>query len=279
MIKYPLILLTFSLIFLHNLGISLFPEHQENYNKTLNTNLFSVENYSSLRDTVYTAHNYYVEVNLTTQTGWLHSREGIISEFGVSSGNDKLRDGVNTNEGLFVIQAMLPSWNSEQFDSTLLINWMGFNHGIGFHSMLGSRYYKYLGKKNLSHGCIRLSRKDAWFIYSRIEKGTPVLVHSGNNAINISFADTINNSYKIYSYKDLKRNINNRIKRIYEGIYFLETQPKLLIDLANVKHDGLPIGDSKKISAQQLTYPKNNFFVSFVEDNLINKIIIKNSLK
>lgn len=269
MIKYPLIILTFSLVFLHNLGLSIFKKESKINDLRLGENLYLNKGFSSVKDTVYTLHNNYFEINLATQTASLFSRDGRIYVFPISSGNEKLKDGVNTNEGLFVIQAMLPSWNSEQFDSTLLLYWMGFNHGIGFHAMLGSGYYRYLGKKNLSHGCVRISRKDARFIYPKIDKGTPVLVHRNNdNIICVNFADTTDTSYQYYNYKNLKEILNNRFKDIYKGTYFLNPRPKLLIDLVNVKHDGLPIGNSKKAALVQLKYPQNNFFVTSINDNL-----------
>lgn len=269
MIKYPIIILTFSLLLLHNLGISLFRDESKKNNFQLNENLSSIEDLSSVKDTLYTKHNNYFEVDLAKQTAYLHSRDGSVYEFPISSGNEKLKDGVNTNEGIFVIQALLPSWNSEQFDSTLLLYWMGFNHGIGFHAMLGSNYYRYLGKKNLSHGCIRISRDDARFIYPKIDKGTPVLVHSNNdNIVCVSFADTSDSSYQIYNYKNLKKILNERIENLEKGVYFLKQHPKLLIDLKNVKHDGLPIGNTEKAALVQIKYPKNNFFVISANDNL-----------
>jgi hypothetical protein len=109
-----------------------------------------------LRDTVYTLKNHYVEVNLLTQYATLHSRNGSALKIPVSTGTDKIEDGVETREGLFVLQWKAKKLHSVQFDSTLMLYWMGFNGGIGFHALLGNSYYRYLGKKNVSHGCVRL---------------------------------------------------------------------------------------------------------------------------
>jgi hypothetical protein len=68
-----------------------------------------------------------------------------------------------------------------------MLNWMGFNHGIGFHALEGNSYYKQLGKKNVSHGCVRVSREDAKIIYEIVERGTPVLLHKGNSTVKIAF--------------------------------------------------------------------------------------------
>ncbi len=116
------------------------------------------DDYSWVRDTVYTLMPYFIEVDLSTQKGYLYSRKAPVKEFGLSSGTSRLEDGVDTKTGLFVIQSKMEKWYSRQFDSTLMLNWMGFNWGIGFHALQGRGYYRYLGKKKSSHGCVRLTR-------------------------------------------------------------------------------------------------------------------------
>ena len=143
--------------------------------------------FKNLRDTVYTDKDHLIEVNLLTQQATLYSRDGSEFHFLVSSGTKRVEKGMETNEGLFAIQWKARKMHSVQFDSTLMLNWMGFNNGIGFHALLGKSYYKYLGKKNVSHGCVRVSREDAQIIYEKVTKGTPVLIHKGNNAVTIAF--------------------------------------------------------------------------------------------
>ena len=116
---------------------------------------------------------------------------------------------METNTGLFAIQWKARKQYSVQFDSTVMLNWMGFNNGIGFHALLGKSYYKYLGNKNVSHGCIRVSREDAEIIYTKVEKGTPVLVHKGNNAIQIAFTSE-GESYNQYSYSETYKLLRKR---------------------------------------------------------------------
>ncbi|MCL5029243.1 MAG: L,D-transpeptidase [Bacteroidetes bacterium] len=221
--------------------------------------------FSFLRDTIFTFHPYYIEVNLSTQKAFLHSKDGAIKEFGISSGTDKLQDGIKTKEGLFVIQAKLPKWYSRQFDSTLMLNWMGFNFGIGFHALRTSGYYSYLGKKKSSHGCLRISRAIAKELYDKIDIGTPVLVHSGNNAVTISFSDSTKN-YIQYNYAELHKFINLRIKQMYLGKYFIGDKHFLVIDKSNVSHIGLPIGDSRKILKRQIINSQYNFIESVIPD-------------
>ena len=146
-----------------------------------------VTDYSYLRDTVYTLMPYFIEVDLSTQKGYLYSRTEPVKEFGLSSGTKRLEDGVDTKSGLYVIQAKLEKWYSRQFDSTLMLNWMGFNWGIGFHALQGRGYYRYLGKRKSSHGCVRISREMAEELYNKIEEGTPVLVHDGYSAVKFAF--------------------------------------------------------------------------------------------
>ncbi|HLG32647.1 MAG TPA: L,D-transpeptidase, partial [Ignavibacteriaceae bacterium] len=126
----------------------------------------------------------------------------------------------------------------------------GFNGGIGFHALEGKSYYKYLGKKNVSHGCVRMSREDAEMLYSLLEKGTPILVHKGNAAIKIAFTEE-NINYDHLSYKELRRSLPERYSVLYNGEYFLKQNQKLLLDEKNVPASGLPVGDANLIPPKQ----------------------------
>ena len=125
------------------LAFALLSLNLSNYNNTSNnteikisnSQLFPFQKHQIIRDTLYTFEQHYIIVNLATQTGSLYSRNTPVMEFGVSSGNVKLDKAVETNEGLFVIQCMMKKWYSSQFDSTLMLDWMGFNYGIGFHAL------------------------------------------------------------------------------------------------------------------------------------------------
>jgi hypothetical protein len=226
-----------------------------------------------LRDTLYTMHDHYVEVNLATQHATLYSRDGSKYEFPISSGTKRVKDGVETKEGLFTIHWKAKKLHSVQFDSTLMLNWMGFNGGIGFHALLGTSYYKYLGKKNVSHGCVRLSREDAVYLYERIVKGTPVLVHRGNNAIQIAFGK-MGKVYKYYSYSELNKILPERLQKIYNREYFISSNSKILIDDDNVQHAGLPIGDTALIPSKQNIKPGNLWLSTLLpEKDKLNKII------
>lgn len=222
--------------------------------------------FSYLRDTLYTLQDHYIEINLKTPMGYLHSRNEPVKEFGVSTGTRRVKDGVNTKEGLFIIQNKYPKLPSVQFDSTIMLNWMGFNWGIGFHALYGSSYYQYLGVKPSSHGCVRLSREDARDIYSKISVGTPVLIHNGNNVVQIAFANAENEEFKYYSVNEMKKLLPKRYHNLYTGKYFISGQEKLLIDNNNVDHAGLPIGDNSKIAKRQLIKPHHYFIESVIPE-------------
>ena len=217
-------------------------------------NPLSYYDFKQLRDTVYTNKNYFIEVNLLTQQATLYSRDGSEFHFPISSGTKRVEKGMETNEGLFAIQWKARKMHSVQFDSTLMLNWMGFNNGIGFHAHQGKSYYKYLGKKNVSHGCVRVSREDAETVYEKVEKGTPVLVHKGNNAIQIAFTSE-GESYNQYSYSETYKQLKERYQKLYDGNYLISSREKILVDENNIYSSGLPIGNAELIPAKQNLRP------------------------
>lgn len=219
-------------------------------------------NLSSVKDTLYTLGDYFIEVNLSNQLAYLHSRFDPVKSFGISSGTTKLEDGVETKEGLFAIQFKVKKWYSTQFDSTLMLNFMTFNWGIGFHSLQGNGYYKYLGVKKSSHGCLRVSREDAQNLFDKIQYGTPVLVHKSNSAVFVGFADRQDKDLKYYGYNELLMLISKSLEKLYKGKYLLSYREKLLIDNYNVQHPGLPIGDKSKIALRQILKPDYLFVES-----------------
>jgi hypothetical protein len=210
--------------------------------------------FKQLRDTVYANKDYFIEVNLATQQATLYSRDGSKYNFPISSGTKRVEKGMETNEGLFAIQWKTKKQYSVQFDSTVMLNWMGFNNGIGFHALQGKSYYKYLGKKNVSHGCVRLSREDAQIVYEKVERGTPVLVHKGNSALKIAFTSE-GESYNQYSYSETCNLLKKRYQLIYDGDYLISSNEKILIDEKNIYSGGLPIGNADLIPSRQNLKP------------------------
>jgi hypothetical protein len=219
------------------------------------------KNYFIIRDTIYTLYDHIIEVYLPAQKGYLHFRDGRIFEFNLSTGDGRLHKGVETPEGIFVIQNKARKVYSRQFDSTLMLNWMGFNLNIGFHALLGRAYYKYLGKRVSSHGCIRLSREDSEYLYKLIEIGTPVFIHSGKSARVVAFAEK-NNSYKFYDSKNLNRILNQNLNNLYAGLYLHKRIP-VVISHKNVSHKGIEHVREDLIPPQLPTYQTyRNFHIT-----------------
>jgi hypothetical protein len=210
--------------------------------------------FKQLRDTLYTNKDHFIEVNLFTQQATLYSRDGSEFHFPISSGTKSVLKGMDTKEGLFAIQWKAKKQYSVQFDSTVMLNWMGFNNGIGFHALKGKSYYKYLGKKNVSHGCVRLSREDAEIVFEKVKKGTPVLVHRGNNVIKIAFTSE-GESYEQFSYSETYKLLKERYQKIYDGDYLISSNEKILVDENNIYSSGLPIGNAELIPTKQNLKP------------------------
>jgi hypothetical protein len=247
-------LITLSLIFLLLSG-SNYNEAPKNYqlaNRTINPLLLI--NFKNIRDTVYTLKDHIIEINLTTHEGILRFRNGKTEVFPLSGGTKNISDGIETREGLFTLHWKSKKQYSTQFDSTVMLYWMSYNSGIGLHALSTNGYYKHLGKKNVSHGCVRVSREDAKEIFDILERGTPVLVHKGRNAITVAFGDNVKNDYKYYSFGDLRKVLPKRYSAIYNGRHFIDNREKIIIDENNVNASGLPIGNIENILAEQIVF-------------------------
>jgi len=245
------------LIILFLVNINLFAIDDKK-NQSVNTDEDKLKyniNYTFLKDTLFTTGNYFIEVNLETQIAYLHSRFDSTKSFGVSTGTKRLKDGIETKEGVFAIQFKVERWRSVQFDSTLMLHFMTFNWGVGFHALAGNSYYKYLGVKRSSHGCVRVIKEDAKDIYNKVTYGTPVIVHKGNPAVFIGFANSNDPDLQHLEYQDLKNIFTERLEKLYRGEYLLKPNAKLLIDNENITHAGLPIGDGNKIEQRQILKP------------------------
>lgn len=231
------------------------PHKSYSQNNSLSIDELRKISLTKIVDTVFTFSDYYVEIDLSKQLGFLHSRFDSVKTFKVSTGTKKIKDGIETNTGIFVIQHKAKKWYSTQFDSTLMLHWMGFNYGIGFHALAGKSYYKYLGNKKSSHGCVRVSREDGQELFSKLNYGTPVIVHKGETAIRISFADKSSSNYKYYDSENLLREINRRLNHLYQGNYLSNINEKLVIDNQNITHQGISIGDFNRIAPRQKISP------------------------
>lgn len=117
-------------------------------------------------------------INLATQTIYECNAVGQMLRSGkISSG----RKGYETPPGKYKIWTKSPKAYSQKYDAWML-NWMGFTSdgNYGIHGLEGSSYERHLGSV-ASHGCVRLSRKYAKDLYTRVKKDMPVTVVSDKN--------------------------------------------------------------------------------------------------
>jgi len=229
-------------------------------------------NYSKIRDTLYTLSDSYIDVNLKTQWANLHLKDGSIKPFKVSSGNGKLKKAVSTKTGLYVIQSKMVKWNSKQFDETVMLNWLGFNFGIGFHALETKGYYRNLGRRPSSHGCVRVSQEDAKMLFEKVHLGAPVIVHEGYYAVAIQFANP-SVKYTIPNSRNMVLKHKQRLSDLYSGKYLVYYDEKYIINKDNVTHSGLDIGDPFKIPLKPVFYP---FFIDIPYITQENPEILKN---
>ncbi len=254
------------IIICSSLGFADEPERISQIKQSLSFNELKNLSFRKIIDTVYTLSDYFVEIDLSIQLGYLHSRYDSVKTFKISTGTKEIKDGVETNTGIFVIQHKAKKWYSTQFDSTLMLHWMGFNYGIGFHALAGKSYYKYLGNRTSSHGCVRVSREDAKELFSKLEYGAPVLVHKGKTAIRISFAEKNSGYYKFYDNESLQKELKRRLTHLYEGSYLTFVNEKIIINQQNITHQGLSIGDINKVPIRQKILPEYLFIESAIPE-------------
>lgn len=226
-------------------------------------------NTAVIQDTIYTFKSTYLEIDLSKQMAYLHfadsGKESF--KFKVSTGNPAIEKGIKTPVGLYVIQSKATFCRSKQFDNIPLINWMGFNNGIGFHALEKSGYYRSLGKRPSSHGCVRVSREDSKEVFKYVVKGTPVLVHDGIPGVVVSFAQQGSN-YEKPDYNSLLSIIKNRSQALKDSTFARTPLPKIVVDDSNIQTDGVPI----------VSYPapkSKAHTKSYINKDLINKKVKK----
>ena len=175
---------------------------------------FSHPNFASLRDTLYVCDSVYLEVRLDKQMIYQHFRNGSVKPYSCSTGNPRQPDAIATREGLFQIQWKSKRYMSSQFQ-VWLNYWMPFDGGIGFHGLDGRSYYRYLGRRPSSHGCVRISNETGKSIFASAPSGTLVFVHSGAPARVLQFADTTEEGMTIVT-QEHQELLDQRLKAVLE---------------------------------------------------------------
>jgi hypothetical protein len=220
-------------------------------------------------DTVYTDKNSIVEVRLDLQKVFLHKKNSGIDTFLCSTGTDVLQDAIKTRPGIFTVKNKLPVLISRQFNDTKCLHWIGFNYGVGFHALESRGYYWSLGKRSSSHGCVRLSQEDAQKLFNEVTIGTPVIVHSSNNARVVSFLPEHYAYDTNYTKKELKLILNTKLSLLYNKKYFFQRNIVVILNDNFVTHDGIDIGDKTKVPTfQNIPVQSNGFTIqTCIQDN------------
>jgi hypothetical protein len=204
-----------------------------------------------IMDTVYTDKDVWFELRVDEQHVYQHWRDGRTVRFPVSSGNKFISKSVEARPGIFAIFYRNEHHKSSQFDDASLYHFQTFNQGIGFHSLNGTGYYGNLGVRPSSHGCIRMSHKDAEQMYRDAEMGTLVLVHySGKHARTVGFAPK---GYKgrEYTQEEQKRMLAENLLNVLNGNYFTAEREFFVVDPKVIPMSGIYVGYDKKLPKVQ----------------------------
>ncbi len=210
-----------------------------------------------VRDTIYTLSQRYLELDLQRQRLYLYERNGGRYQFKVSSGAPWVPKGMETPTGLFTLQTKATMAISRQFDNIPMLYWMGFSGNIGFHALEGWSYYRHLGHRASSHGCVRLSREDARFLYRLLPRGTPVLVHKEAPARVLAFLDPEEfipgHDWLLNSGDDAQRQLlRARLEVLYSGQFYRKHRRRLVLSGSTIlRPGGYEVGSARLIPPQE----------------------------
>jgi hypothetical protein len=214
-------------------------------------------------DTLYTQGDQILEIRLDRQMLFRRWRNGRIDSFRISTGNPALNKGIETRPGLYLIQNKIEWLYSLQFDSTKVFNWLGFNFGVGFHSLEGTRYYRNLGVRPSSHGCVRMSAEDAHLLFTQVPLGTPVFVHKQNSARIPAFLPPgVAIDTNSFSTREVVTLYEQRLRDLYRGRRLLRSYANVPLMKRHIGHAGVPIGDTAFVPSRQRAPSPSYAFVT-----------------
>lgn len=238
--------------------------------------------YIPIKDTLYYLGDDYIEVNLASQLAFLITREGITDTVKISSGNKNIPKGIETPTGLFAVQNKTPIQISRQFENTEMLNWIGINGNIGFHGLKQTGYYRSLGRRPTSHGCIRMANEDGIRWYKKIRIGIPVLVYHSKPMRVIKFSSLLdfepNKDLLIRTgNKTLYNLLNKRLDNILEGKHFRQNVGKIYLaeklrlfnsSIEVEKSKVIPSYQQSRITREQIT--QKNLISTYVYKDILN---------
>lgn len=210
--------------------------------------------FAKICDTVFITGDRYLEVSLREQTVALRYRDGRTVTYPISSGNKFVRDGMDTPPGIFSVQNKSAMAISRQFENAKLHSWIGFNGNIGFHGLDGNGYYRTLGVRPSSHGCVRMGREDIKKLFSEVRTGTPVLVYDAPAARVFAFADSTTfdreRAIKLTSRNKQQTSLlKQRMELLYAGKLVATAPPPVYMDdTTRLRPGGYDLGDFNRIA-------------------------------
>ena len=211
---------------------------------------FSSPRHAFLRDTLYVLDSVYLEVRIDKQTVYQYFRNGTVKRYPCSTGNRRLKDGIATREGIFSVQWKSKRYMSRQFE-VWLNYWMPFDGGIGFHGLDGRSYYRHLGRRPSSHGCVRISNETGRAIFPTVSRGTLVYVHKGMPARLLVFGDPSDSSLRVITNDD-KELLATRLDAVHQRrADATALQERLALTSGKKTFRKIPVGMAKGIAPVQ----------------------------
>jgi hypothetical protein len=205
--------------------------------------------FGQLRDTLYVLDSAYLEVRLDQQMIYHRFRSGRVEKFPCSTGDPTIEDGIRTRPGIFTVQWKSKKHMSQQFE-VYLNYWMPFDGGIGFHGLAGRSYYRYLGRRPSSHGCVRISNETGSKLFPKVPAGTVVYVHDGSPARILCFGDSSMAALQFVDSED-KSLLKQRLDDVQAERW---DSPSLTTRLALPSRTKLPEGIAVgKVNARRIT--------------------------
>ncbi|MCI0716229.1 MAG: L,D-transpeptidase [Chlorobi bacterium] len=214
--------------------------------------LLAAEQFSqNLRDTVYTADDFWLELRIDQQMLYVHYRDGRIVKYPVSTGNPHLSKSVESRPGLYAIFLKEEVHLSSQFNDARMNYYMPYNMGIGFHGLQGTGYYGHLGVRPSSHGCIRMRNVDVKALFHQCKIGTLVLSHKGRSARVVAFAPEGFKNEADYTKEDYMNMLAHNLSSIVEGKYFVNPPKRFIIDGTVIPRIGINVSSTDNIPKRQ----------------------------
>ena len=213
--------------------------------------------YMPVQDTIWVLGNAFLMVDLEGQHMHLHQRgvDTLIS-IPISSGNPRIHDGMETPTGIYSVQSKSPLAISRQYDNAKMFHWIGFNYNIGAHGLEGSGYYRHLGTRPSSHGCLRVGREDIERLFPLVRHGTPVMVHRSRPARAFAFVDSAafhaGAAVRLESRsKPMTKYMQQRLERLYSGRTQIDYMPEVYLDgETQLRPGGYPVGSLDSVAIQ-----------------------------